>query len=67
MMNLETVVDVVFKHFPNKIMIYSGYKLLFKGDLKDFIEITDFDHLIVDRYGYVDEENKTMKIRVLED
>ena len=66
-MVLETVVDVVFKHFPNKIMIYSGYKLLFKGDLKDFIEITDYDHLIVDRYGYVDEENKTMKIRVLEE
>ena len=65
-MDLETVVDIVFKHFPDKILIYSRDKLIFKGYLRDFIRNTGFDNLIVDSYEYVNKENKTMLIRVLE-
>ena len=65
-MNLITVADVVFKFFPDKIMIYSRDKLLLDCELKDFIGITKFDNLIVDTYGYTNKEKKTMLIRVLE-
>ena len=66
-MHLETVVDLVIKHFPNKIIICTRDKLLFKGDLIDFNRINDLDNLIVDKYEYIDRENKTMLIRVLEE
>ena len=65
-MNLVTVVDVVFKHFPDKILIYSRDKLIFKGYLRDFIRNNEFDNLIVDTYEYENELYKTMLIRVLE-
>ena len=65
-MYLETVIDVIFTHFPHNIMIYSRDKLLVKCTLEEYIEIGDFDNLIVDTYEYVNKENKTMLIRVLE-
>ena len=61
-----TVVDVVFKHFPDIITIYSRDKLLFKGYLRDFIRNTDYDNLIVDKYECRGKEFKIMIIRVLE-
>ena len=64
-MDLVTVVDVVFKHFPDIIMIYSRDKLLFKGYLRDFIRNNAFDNLIVDTYEYVNKGKNIMLIRVL--
>ena len=65
-MNLVTVVDVVFKHFPDKILIYSRDKLIFNGYLRDFIRNNEFDNLIVDTYEYEDKVYKIMIIRVME-
>ena len=65
-MDLVTVVDVVFKYFPDIITIYSRDKLLFKGYLRDFIRDTTFDNLIVDTYEYVNKGKNIMLIRVLE-
>ena len=66
-MYLETVVDVVFKLFPDKILIYSREKLIFNGYLRDFIRNNEFDNLIVDTYEYENKVYKTMLIRVMEE
>ena len=65
MKNLN-VNDVILKENPNKIMIYLRDKLLFKGELKYFDSSTFLGKLDVYTYEYMNKENKTMLIRVLE-
>ena len=65
-MILEKVNDVILKENPNKIMIYLRDKLLFKGDLKYFNSSTVLGELNVYTYEYMNKENKTILIRVLE-
>ena len=65
MKNLK-VNDVILKENPNKILIYLRDELLFKGDLKYFDSSSVLGELDVYTYEYIDRENKTMLIRVLE-
>ena len=65
MKNLN-VNDIIFRENPNKIIIYLRDRLLFKGELKYFNSFTVLGKLDVYTYEYIDRENKTMLIRVLE-
>ena len=66
-MKTEKVIDVVFKHFPDKIMIYLRDKLLFN----DNIEMLKYNRYIEDlnvySYEYVNKEKNIMLIRVIEE
>ena len=59
--------DVILKENPNKILIYLRDEILFKGDLKYFDNSTVLGELDVYTYEYMNKENKTLLIRVLED
>ena len=65
-MNLETVIDVVFKHFPNKIIIYLREKQLFNDDINTLKNYSYLENLNVYSYEYVDKKKKIMLIRVIE-
>ena len=65
-MKIEKVIDVVFKHFPDKIMVYLRDKLLFN----DNIEMLKYNRYIEDlniyTYEYLDKDKNTILIRVIE-
>lgn len=65
-MNLETVIDVVFKHFPDKVIIYLGNKLLFNDELQMLKYHGYLDDMKVYSYEYVNKEKNIMLIRVIE-
>ena len=46
-MKLETVIDVVFNTFPDKILIYLRDKLLFNGDVKYLLASSYLENMYV--------------------
>lgn len=65
-MKLEKVIDVVFEHFPNKILIYLGDKELFNGDMQALSSSTWIENMKVYTYEYLDKQYNTILIRVME-
>ena len=65
-MKLEKVIDVIFEHFPDKIIIYLRDKELFNGDIKYFNSSTYLGDMNVYTYEYVNKEKNIMLIRVIE-
>lgn len=66
-MKLEKVIDVIFEHFPNKIMIYLRDKLLFNDDVNQLLKYHSYLHnLNVYCYEYLDKDKNTILIRVIE-
>ena len=65
-MKIEKVIDVIFEHFPDKIMIYLGDKLLFNGDTKSLGFCTWLENMDVYSYEYLDKRYNTILIRVIE-
>ena len=66
-MKLEKVIDVVFNHFPDKIMVYLRDKLLFNDDIQMLKYNRYIEDLNVYTYEYVNKEKNIMLIRVLEE
>ena len=66
-MKLEKVIDVIFEHFPDKIIIYLRDKELFNGDIKYFNSSTYLGDMNVYTYEYVDKDKNIMLIRVIEE
>ena len=66
-MKLEKVIDVIFKHFPDKIIIYLRDKELFNGDIKYFNSSTYLGDMNVYTYEYVNKDKNIMLIRVIEE
>ena len=66
-MKLEKVIDVIFEHFPDKIIIYLRDKELFNGDIKYFNSSTYLGDLNVYTYEYINKEKNIMLIRVIEE
>lgn len=65
-MKIEKVIDVIFEHFPNKIMIYLRDKLLFNGDVQSLTCCTWLENMNVYTYEYLDKNKNTILIRVIE-
>ena len=65
-MKMEKVIDVVFKHFPGKIMIYLRDKLLFNDDIQTLKYYNYLENLNVYSYEYLDKDKNTILIRVIE-
>ena len=65
-MKTQKVIDVIFEHFPDKIMVYLRDKLLFN----DNIEMLKYNRYIEDlnvyTYEYLDKDKNTILIRVIE-
>ena len=66
-MKTEKVIDVVFKHFPDKIMIYLRDKLLFNDDINSLKYYNYLENLNVYCYEYLDKDKNTILIRVMVD
>ena len=65
-MKLEKVIDVIFNHFPDKIMVYLRDKLIFNNYI-EFLEFnTNIENMYVYTYEYVNKEKNIMLIRVIE-
>ena len=65
-MKLEKVIDVIFEHFPDKIMIYLRDKLLFNDDIQNLKYYGYLENMNVYTYEYVNKEKNIMLIRVIE-
>ena len=66
-MKLEKVIDVIFEHFPNKIMIYLRDKLLFNDNIDQLLKYYNYLHdLNVYTYEYLDKDKNIILIRVIE-
>ena len=65
-MKLEKIIDVIFKHFPDKIIIYLRDKELFNGDLNALTCSNYLENLFVYSYEYLDKNYNTILIRVME-
>lgn len=65
-MKLEKVIDVVFKHFPNNILIYLRDKEIFNGDMQALSCCTWLENMNVYTYEYLDKQYNTILIRVME-
>ena len=66
-MKLEKVIDVVFEHLPDNILIYLKDKELFNGDLNTSTCSNYFENLNVYSYEYLDKNYNTILIRVMEE
>ena len=66
-MKLEKVIDVVFEHLPDNILIYLKDKELFNGDLNGLTCSNYLENLNVYSYEYLDKNYNTILIRVMED
>ena len=66
-MKLEKVIDVVFKHLPDNILIYLKDKELFNGDLNALTYSNYLENLDVYSYEYLDKKYNTILIRVMEE
>ena len=66
-MKTEKVIDVVFEHLPDNILIYLKDKELFNGDLNALTCSHYLDNLNVYSYEYLDKHHNTILIRVMED
>ena len=65
-MKLEKVIDVVFEHLPDNILIYLKDKELFNGDLNGLTCSNYLENLNVYSYEYLDKNYNTILIRVIE-
>lgn len=65
-MKLQKVIDVIFEHFPDKILIYLKDKELFNGDLQSLNCCTYLENLNVYSYEYLSKDNNILLIRVIE-
>ena len=65
-MKLEKVIDVVFEHLPDNILIYLKDKELFNGDLNALTCSNYLENLFVYSYEYLDKNYNTILIRVVE-
>ena len=65
-MKLEKVIDVVFEHLPDNILIYLKDKELFNGDLNGLTCSNYLENLNVYSYEYLDKKYNTILIRVME-
>ena len=66
-MKLEKVIDVVFEHLPDNILIYLKDKELFNGDLNGLTCSNYLENLNVYSYEYLDKNYNTILIRVMEE
>ena len=66
-MKLEKVIDVVFEHLPDNILIYLKDKELFNGDLNALTCSNHLENLNVYSYEYLDKNYNTILIRVMEE
>ena len=65
-MKLEKVIDVVFEHLPDNILIYLKDKELFNDDLNALTCSNYLENLFVYSYEYLDKNYNTILIRVIE-
>ena len=65
-MKTEKVIDVVFEHLPDNILIYLKDKELFNGDLNTLTCSNYLENLDVYSYEYLDKNYNTILIRVIE-
>ena len=65
-MKTEKVIDVVFEHLPDNILIYLKDKELFNGALNALTCSNYLENLDVYSYEYLDKNYNTILIRVLE-
>ena len=65
-MKLEKVIDVVFEHLPDNILIYLKDKELFNGDFNALKCSNYLENLNVYSYEYLDKNYNTTLIRVME-
>ena len=65
-MKTEKVIDVVFEHLPDNILIYLKDKELFNGDLNGLTCSNYLENLNVYSYEYLDKNYNTILIRVIE-
>ena len=66
-MKLEKVIDVVFEHLPDNILIYLKDKELFNGDFNALTCSNYLENLNVYSYEYLDKNHNTILIRVMEE
>ena len=66
-MKLEKVIDVVFEHLPDNILIYLKDKELFNGYLNALTCSNYLENLFVYSYEYLDKNYNTILIRVMEE
>lgn len=65
-MKLQKVIDVIFDHFPDKILIYLRDTELFNGDIQSLNCSTWLENLNVYSYEYLDKNKNIILIRVIE-
>ena len=65
-MKLEKVIDVVFEHLSDNILIYLKDKELFSGDLNVLTCSNYLENLNVYSYEYLGKDKNTILIRVIE-
>ena len=66
-MKIEKVIDVVFEHLPDNILIYLKDKELFNGDLNALTRSNYLENLNSYSYEYLDKNYNTILIRVMEE
>ena len=66
-MKLEKVIDVVFEHLPDNILIYLKDKELYNGNLNALTCSNYLKNLNVYSYEYLDKNYNTILIRVMEE
>ena len=66
-MKLEKVIDVVFEHLPDNILIYLKDKELFNGGINALICCNYLENLFVYSYEYLGKDKNTILIRVMEE
>ena len=66
-MKTEKVIDIVFKHIPDKIMIYLRDKLIFNDDINTLKYYNYLENFNVYSYEYKGKEKNILIIRVMED
>ena len=65
-MKLQKVIDVIFEHFPDKILIYLRDTELFNGNIQSLNCSTWLENLNVYSYEYLDKNKNIILIRVIE-
>lgn len=65
-MKTEKVIDVVFKHIPDKIMIYFRDKLIFNDDINTLKYYNYLENFNVCSYEYKGKEKNILIIKVIE-
>ena len=66
-MKTEKVIDIVFKHIPDKIMVYLRDKLIFNDDINTLKYYNYLENFNVYSYEYKGKEKNILIIRVMED